>query len=206
MNIPEYAFNEGTLAYYREIAEFDKMIIGSERSALNNDPLAHHYIGRVAVIKKAYPEKSVDECRAFLEDKLSWIGPKHDLINYICDKRNKEFAEKFFEKFNVVDFTYERIPNRELFEFLTRERGFRWVQFAGVWHGVCLCVDEGAPKKAFRVTLPFEGATTFRVYAVDSASAWAQARAIATKESSGDAILKEERDYNYTLGVVELEQ
>ena len=206
MNIPDYAFNEGTLAYCREIAEFDKTITERERVALYNDPLAHHYIGRVAVVKKAFPEKSVGECRVFCEDKRNWIGPKTDLAGYICDPKNKEFAKLFFEEFAMEDFTADRIQERDLFEFLSAERGFRWVKFGGVWNGVCPCADEGVAKKAYRVTLPFNGMTTIRVCAVNGASAYAQTRALAAKGDFGDAVLEEERNFDFNSVVMEFEQ
>lgn len=206
MNIPNYAFNEGTLAYCREIAEFDKTITERERIALYSDPLAHHYIGRVAVIKKAYPEKNVDECRAFYEDERNWVGPKTGLSEYICNPRNEEFAKQFFKEFDKEDFVYDKIPESHLFEFLERERGFRWVLFGGVWNGVCPYVDEGEPKKAYIVKLSYRGTTTLRICDVNNKSARAQFKTLLTKGEFGDAVLKDERDYDVDSAVMELEQ
>lgn len=206
MYIPDYAFNDGTRAFYRDVAEFDKTICERERRELLADQLAHHYIGRVAVVKKAFPEKSVGECRVFCEDKRNWIGTKTDLAGYICDPKNKEFAEFFFEEFSIEDFTADKIPERALFEFLSAERGFRWVKFGGVWNGVCPCADEGVAKKAYRVTLPFNGMATIRVCAVDGASAYAQTRALASKGDFGDAVLGEERSFDFDSAVMEIER
>jgi hypothetical protein len=205
VNIPDYAFNEGTLAYYREIAEFDKTITGRERIALYNDPLAHHYIGRVAVIKKAYPEKSVDECRAFYDDERNWVGPKTGLSEYICNPRNEEFAKHFFKEFDKEDFVYDKIPEPRLFEFLERERGFRWVRFGNVWNGVYSYVNEGQPKKAYIVELPYQGTMTLHICDVDYKSAYAQLRELVAKGEFDDAILKDERNYDISSGVMRIE-
>jgi hypothetical protein len=206
VNIPDYAFNEGTLAYYRDVAKFDETISERERRALLADPLAHHYIGMVAVIKRAFPEKNVEECRAFYEDDRNWIGTKCVLGNYIFAPKNEEFAKRFFEEFNKKDLAADKIPERKLFEFLERERGFRWVWFGNVWNGVCPYVDEGEPKKAYRVTLSYEGTTELRVCAVDAKSAYEQAKTLSAKGELGDAIINDERTFKLKSMSMGLEQ
>lgn len=205
MNIPDYAFNEGTLAYYRDLAEFDKTICGRERYALLADPLAHHYIGRVAVVKKAFPEKSVAQCLAACKDKSNWIGTINDVANYVCDKKNKVLAKKFFEEVDFREFTLGKIPEPTITEFLTRH-GFRWVWFGKVLNGVFIPSGKDEPKNVYRVTIPYNGTTTFCVCANDSCSAYAKAKALANDGNFGDSVLSDERCFDFEGTVMEIKQ
>lgn len=164
MDIPEYAIDDNQMRYYREVVEFDKSLNNEDRNEMKCVIDFGYSLNFVIAVKKVFPNKSIKECFAFLNNPDNWCGAPTRLTMFLYQREHEYVRNRLFENFGKE--TIERGTwSVAVEDFLSELCGFKWVQVGGNTYGVYEHGDHIVKQNQYIVKVESKLTEEYLVYA-----------------------------------------